>query len=78
MRDESLNKRKAGGGSTGHYILGQRVHTPEAAIQLAEATLLPLSQMPSLFRQEQADIYLSHHKGQPTAFTLHSVCAALL
>lgn len=27
--DESLNKRKAGGGSTGHYRLGQRAHTPK-------------------------------------------------
>lgn len=60
--DESLDKRKAGGGSTGHDRLGQRAHTPEAAIQLAEGTLLPLSQMPSLFRQGQAGICLSQHK----------------
>lgn len=63
MREnESLDKRKAGGGSTGHYRLGQGVHTPEAAIQLAEGTLLPLSQMPSLLQQGQAGICLSHHK----------------
>lgn len=39
--DESLDKRKAGGRSTGHYRLGQRAQTPEAAIQLAEGSSAP-------------------------------------